>query len=74
MTIHPLRPWFAADLGLDADEKRWLTARARVAIRGGVLRRIESNDGSTSYLLGLHKFASLDEVEDALDAVDGDAA
>jgi hypothetical protein len=60
---------------MSADAKRFATARARAALRGMLLHRIDGDDGRAVFIatyraLTKH-FASLDELDRWLEKVDG---
>jgi hypothetical protein len=66
--ILPFNPSVAAEL-TDADTKRLATARARCALLGAALYRRIGDGGAVTFIVGLRKFRSLDEVESYLDTI-----
>jgi hypothetical protein len=68
--VYPFGSAQAAELA-DADVKRESTARARCALLGRALRRID-DDGAVTFAIGLHRFESIAQVEDFLDQIVSD--
>lgn len=66
-------PFGASEAAVYVD-KTWETCRARTALLGAVLRKVELKDGSPGFAIGMCLFTSLDQVEDHLDRVQGDMA
>lgn len=52
-------------------DKAYETCRARVALLGGHLRKVEA-DGVMIYMIGMQRFGSLAQLEVHLDRVQGD--
>jgi hypothetical protein len=69
----PFGPVQAAQLANDPDEKDWWTLKARVALAGGALHRIDGENGSVTYRVGMRRFANLGEVGDFVDELQGAA-
>lgn len=64
-TVLPFGPSQAAVLA----EKEFATLRARAALLGAALYR-RTQDGVETYVIGLRRFESLDQVEDFLDRIE----